>query len=542
MTYRYTFYKIPFSETGIEYPLPEIGNATESLAPYETFEKLGTAAFRENQTEIVITNPEDNAPIDYLLKANYLRVGVVKGSTIDEDTNVNFYWVRDLECLGGLATFPVKVTIAPDDVMTEFFNAPTSNNASIMGRLTQCSENLKNADGKYYPRSGTGIKPFGWFHQITPYDLSYSYTDLASAQYFAIIVGTTDQYGRMRLFVKNDILRKDGPKWVENLSRTHRITYQSPTVPNYSATCEVTNIFVLPARFIPTNILTDDYQCIAYFQDEKGEDDSQRVLLFTEDEDAVFYWSVYISIDPTDDVKPDSVLHFQTPTSSYKIDGDKSNTFEEIGVEQAIQIDFSLPPRGTNTDDFKMLLVGCGVEPINITDDYRIAFSINEAARERAQFGNLYVLKQVSAGIAGLGGAIGGAVSGNYFGAVQSVVGSVESIADTAAETGGPAQIVCNENAINSIFSIYPSPIPNIMENIFKITVDYPILEAYQDTIDYYGYLYNGSPNLTFLTSELKEAFYRFSFCQANNLAGGGQDAQATVENMFVRGVRFKAL
>ena len=539
MTYRFTFYKIPFSETGVEYPLPTVGNPTESLASYKTAEQLTTAAFRENQQNIVFSEPDTDVA-NGILKSNYMRVGVVVApGTIDTDENVAFYWVRDVECLGGVAIPPLNVTIAPDDIMTEFFS---SNNAKIAGRLAQCSLNLTDEDGNFYPRSINAGRPFCWNYQETGLDFAYGYKQEEPESNFLLLVSTTDQYGRMRFFVKKGLLSTDAPQWVENLSRTHRITYTSPSVKTYSATCSVTNIYALPASFIPDDLLTNEYQCDAFYADEKGNDKSERVLLFTESTDAYFEWNINLTFATKSLFVPESIIYIRTPINFYKVIGDKSNNVKITGINGELTLKFSMPQRGTNTDDFQMLLVGAGEEPINIADDYRLSFAINDAAQDRSQFGSLYVFKQISAAIAGLGGAVGGAVSGNYFGAVQSVVGGVETIADNAAATGGPAQIKSSENAINRIFSLYPGPRIDAKQNALSVAILNPNYGAQQKTREYYGYIYDGSPQIEFTAATLQEAFYRFGACSATDLGGGGQDAQATVENLFVRGVRFKAL
>lgn len=541
MTYRFTFYKIPFSETGVEYPLPTVGNPTESFARYKTAELLTTAAFRENQSNIVFSKP-DTIITKGILKSNYMRVGVVVApGTIDTDENVAFYWVRDVECLGGVSVPPLNVTIAPDDIMTEFFSAPASAGAKISGRLSQCSLNLQNADNNFYPRSISAGRPFYWNYSDSGFNFTYSYKNDQPKNDFSLLVSTTDQYGRMRFFVKRGLKYNTAAQEIENLSRTNKITYQTPSVPNYTANCEVTNIFVLPSSFIPSDVLTNDYQCDAFYLNEKGESKNTRVLLFTESETVSFFWSVLLTFPTKNIFTPESVIYLRTPINLYKIVGDKSNAVPITGISGEMSIQFSIPQRGTNTDDFEMLLVGASEEPINITEDFKISFAINEAAQNRAQFGTLYALKQVSAVVGGLGGAIGGAVSGNYFGAVQSIFGGVEAIADSAAAVGGPAQIKSSENAINRIFSLYDIRSP-ATQNCVSILFLEPNYGAQKATRDYYGYIYDGDPQIEFTTSELQEAFYRFKACSAVNLDGGGQGAQATVEALFTRGVRFKAL
>lgn len=150
---RVSFYKIPFSRTGVTYPLPTIGGIYADLESYKIGEIITEKPFNENQTRI--TTP---AMTDALLACNYIRVGRVNPDAETpagaNDTNVSYFWCLDCYRLGTSngedGNTPGVFEIEPDDVMTEFFEGSATEVAgrSIIGRLARCSKLFTDTAGR----------------------------------------------------------------------------------------------------------------------------------------------------------------------------------------------------------------------------------------------------------------------------------------------------------------------------------------------------------------------------------------------------------
>lgn len=520
MTYRYTFYKIPFSETGVEYPLPEIGNATGSLASYKTFEVLGTAPFRENQTELIITDVEEHAPIDYLLKANYLRVGVVKGTTIEEDTNVNFYWVRDLECLGGLSTFPVRVTIAPDDVMTEFFNCNAEQETYVKGKIFQTSSKTQLA-------SLRKEKPYAPPNKITTYDapvFKSFYDD--DVGYCCVLVSIVTQNAFVEtLCIPNVAVRGGagaGTEYLYDIAHALSTVYKIMWASEASENCNVIGLYAVPNDWVPSSSYVKDiYTLVGKLIG--GGDDNIKVSSFSFDSRKTYIRKT-VNIPTSEYIDDTDTLYFVTPSRFISYKGNPTE-----GAHATIFINL---PQGSHCADNISINMQLYDEMYDISNDYAITFATNEEAINKAQFGTLYALRGISTGISAMGGLIGGIVSQNYFAAVQSVAAGAEEIGKLVTAGKAPADLTAAPDAFN----------------MFPLTLGLAYLiinnqkEYVQGTIEQYGYEITGHIYIEIEKSDIDEGFYRFLNADVTGLSGGGQDAQATVENLFVRGVRFKEL
>lgn len=537
MTYRFTFYKIPFSETGVEYPLPTVGNPTASLASYKTAEQLTTAAFRENQSNIVFSEPDTDVA-NGILKSNYMRVGVVVApGTIDTDENVAFYWVRDVECLGGVAIPPLNVTIAPDDIMTEFFS---SNSAKISGRMIRCS--------KLFFDSRVALPRKGFLYNVScdrfPYPYNRYGTEIKQSPGFTITGASTSyQVALICSLTKNDgsvsnyckIL-----KYSDTFSK--ELWYISNAYKIKDKTEEEQNISVLNIYVLHENI-------VRLWLDKMPQQSVQNVTLFTKMQDGsehqtqmitlswyastgstIFSSRFYIFPENDADFDFTDQLYICTPNRFIKYDN---------LVSSALSVELYFAVGSYTADEYSSigeegfnLYLRIENEIYDITDDYKVSFAVNEKAINQAQFQGSTALSAIGSVIGSIGGTIGGVMSGNYFGAVQSVAGGFEGITSMQDAKKTPGSIKsqgaagCNWGAVGA-------------------GIGYLLIKQSQQTdtlASKVGYIYTEAPFVEFTSDEITDDFYKFQTCDAVNLSGGGQDAQATIEALFTRGVRFKAL
>lgn len=518
MTYRYTFYKIPFSETGIEYPLPRNGGATESLAPYRTYEKTGSAAFRENQTELVFTDVEELAPIDVLLSSNYLRIGVVNNNgDISTDTNINFYWVRDLECLGGLVTPPVRVTIAPDDIMTEFFSSKDEQKPIVKGRIVRTSDDN-------FSQRGFPIRKFCSDDSITYEGGILQTNDILTDNTAIVIASLTLSTGSMLLvcyrnahFISNPV--SGGERYLYDIIQTMSNIYAYGGDQGTAYNVSITNITIVPSSWIPDSAFTNGTVKVAYTLPGGGSG-TLNVYTFSYYETHVYEKKYYLEYNTTN---KSNLCYIKTPCGFYKVGIPAYTMSFGIGVY--------ISPGGIGTDNITILLI-LNNELTDITQDYSAAFAVNDKAVKKAQFKQVNAISQISNIIGAVGGVVGGVASGNYFGAVQSLAGGASGIAENAALGKAPAQTKSSGDASNTF------------ENIKGLCVVYILSDSSttDPTTDKYGLPVEITPYVEIEADTITESYYKFSECDVVNLSGGGQDAQATVETLFVRGVRFKSL
>lgn len=517
MTYRFTFYKIPFSETGVEYPLPTVGNPTESLEKYKTIEQITDAQFREKQNQISIAFAGSR-----FSDSNYLRVGTIKkdSAPIDEDLNVSYYWIRDVEFLGSefRTDGPVLITIAPDDIMTEFF---TNQNSTIKGRIAQTTKRVE-INGNYVPRRPVSDIIYERGSQVIPtvkpsFKQSYlRHCQNTSDQYLVVLAITTEKSDMYLLAI--NITNKDGYTLnfgMQVASTAFAIVYNVSDRLNIN----VTKCYILPKSIIG---FTSASSKIIYFTNFQGKEDTVRgYALSAIDPLSIFY--PFENENIPKNLGPEDKLYFLTPNGIYEYEGDPTQN-PPFGV-------LAFAPEDSEGADSPTILGILNGSIFDITEDFSASFATNEEAINRNQFSSLHALQQISTAIGSIGGIVGGVASGNYFGAVQSLAGGVSAIAGNEAAIKKPASVKSSDNAYNIIQEIEG----------FGYYVRYAD-DTTKANANYFGYYIETAPYIEISANNIEEGFYRFSECDAVNLSGGGQDAQATIEALFTRGVRFKSL
>lgn len=510
---RVSFYKIPFSRTGVTYPLPTIGGIYADLESYKIGEIITEKPFNENQTRI--TTP---AMTDALLACNYIRVGRVNPDAETpagaNDTNVSYFWCLDCYRLGTSngedGNTPGVFEIESDDVMTEFFS---SNESIIKGRITRTSDND-------FENRGFPIRKFCADDSIT-----YSGGNLLKAHVLkddtaTVIASLTLNTGDMMLVACRDAYfyskpYESGRRYLYDVINLMSNIYGYGGDQGTAYNASVTNITIVPTSFIGVDAYSQNLYKVAYRLPGGGNSTFgvYRFLYRTNR-----YTHTYELLKTNY-----NLCYIQTPCSFYMAGiPDYNLTFS---------IEINIPPGGIGSDTITISLI-LKNEIIDITQDYSTAFAVNDEAVKKAQFKQVNAIGQISNIIGAVGGVVGGVASGNYFGAVQSLVAGTSGLAENAAIGKAPAQVKSSGDAYNTF------------ETIRGLCAAYVTCdtETTNKTIEKYGLPVETNPYVELPANTITESYYKFAECDAIGLSGGGQNAQATIETMFLRGVRFKSL
>lgn len=521
---RVSFYKIPFSRTGVTYPLPTIGGIYADLESYKIDEIITEKPFNENQTRITTA-----AMTDALLACNYIRVGRVNPDAETpagaNDTNVSYFWCMDCYRLGSSngedGNMPGVFEIEPDDVMTEFFEGSAAEVAGrkVAGRLNRTSKKLSNYAllTGFIPNKEQNIeiKQANSLKSTTPwFYIGYTILAIATAE-----TGTIYGIGRRGF---NALSLNRSIRDFANISSLH--------VSTNAINCTLTGIWVINDDLIDESVLPSSNATIMDYRSEDGSTKQLKVALFgdstigTTGQPQAPIFKKIIFHDETEIIDENKKLYIVTP-----------KRFLEYPYKNNKDIEVSISIQGGNGGrwiDQPAILMYFNGDFIDVSDDFSVSFAVNAAAVERSQFSSLYTLRQISTAIGAIGGAVGGFASGNYFGALQSITGGISSIFDTAAQTKKPADIKTSSNGYAYI-------------NYLLGGVGYVELSPDPTYINYteqYGYNIDNQLYIEIYANTLTEDFYQFASCEVPEVAGGGQNAHATIETMFLRGVRFKAL
>lgn len=525
---RVSFYKIPFSRTGVTYPLPTIGGIYADLESYKIDEIITEKPFNENQTRITTA-----AMTDALLACNYIRVGRVNPDAETpagaNDTNVSYFWCMDCYRLGSSngedGNMPGVFEIEPDDVMTEFFEGTAEEVAerTVAGVLKQST--IADLPGNHFIRSF----PLKKYYQdaVNISDAGTLITGLVTpTNRYTLIFSITDEYGNIFLYADPALTANTIIDDIRKCSAIYQAKAEKSTTESVWINCSVTGIWLIPYDFTAFGVLTNITNRTVrkmHSRDENGGVVEFDAYVFI-DADMTVNYPVTFTSDMTANINPGDDLYIITPKNFYKYTGDPESI-------HTIYISLSIIRSGYMADSPVVQLFMNGTA-YDVTDDYAVPFAINEEALNRSRYNTSYVLKGITSIISAAGGAVGGFASGNYFGAIQSIGSGVESMVDLANVGRNPAQNISENGQLNYFFKI-----KGLGYIVFKLRET-----EYNSYLEKFGYTFENAPYVELSVPDLTEDYYAFTSCEIPVTAGGGQDVQATIETMFLRGVRFKAL
>lgn len=526
MTYRYTFYNIPYMRGGTDVPALNSGDVAETqLEKYFIMEIFSQRQFSEEQVQLVFSEGESLATS----QANYMRVAKTQNTTKKDystDSNVSFWWVDDIQLLGAVnaaGDLAARVTISPDVWLTDFF--AVESNPTINGRIIQTTVTIEDCE-KALP-----ISP-NWNYGVPDTEnmlVEHPPTQLPPTdepEYSVVVFMTTSSNDILGL-ISEPTLASNINTPITYLCSASKITLLDSSgepVPTMEWNVDVVRAFAVPRIFIEN--LTDYTRKYRVSSAPGGISEAYGISSFKNDR----YNVIYQRSKPDDmHWDPMHYLYFGTAKRLIKVDTRAGGG----GVFPALMsISVNAHAYGTDTLSIDLFLNG---EIIDITDDFECDFAVNEKSVAQAQFKSLTALKTISSVIGAAGGVVGGVMSGNYFGAIQSIFGGVGTLSEISEAKKQPATMEQSSgnvvNFINSLGAIY-----------WVYSRDPLNIDIINETLSRYGYIYNEKPMLNYETDTIpRDNFFKYAEVDVYGMTGG-QSAANEVANAFLRGVRLKTL
>lgn len=536
MTYRYTFYNIPYMRGGVDVPALAAGDvAEEKLEQYFIMEIFSSRQFSEEQVQIVLSEGESLASS----KANYLRVAKTQNTAIKDystDTNVSFWWVDDVQLLGAVnaaGDLAARVTISPDVWLTDFFAAESS--PTVTGRIEQTTIEIDDLE-KTPP-----LQPI-WDYGV-PYseNILKEFPPPSNPDYEFCVVVFLSTNANDILGMISDPYSSTNPTLaitVAQISGASKLRIYPKNEENPSPAAEwnvsVIKMYVVPEIFVknlrntgasyryeiessPSGLKTD----VESFSTYSGISSNQYNIVYQTQKPKYMFWD------------PLHYLYFGTPSRLIKVDTRADPDGGTGGNEKAL-MSIAVTSNSFGTESLTITLFING-EIIDISEDFEVDYAVNEAGVAQSQFKSLAALRGISSAVGAIGGFAGGIASGNYFGAVQSLISGASALGDLAKVKKQPAQVK-NENG----------NVPNLLESLGPIYWVYsrsPLnIVAVTNAINSYGYIYEANPVISYESGAIpRDEYFRFAQVDVFGMTGG-QNSAVEISEALLRGVRLKTL
>lgn len=530
MTYRYTFYNIPYMRGGVDVPALNSGDIAETqLEKYFIMEIFSQRQFSEEQVQLVFSEGESLAAS----QANYMRVAKTQNTTQKDystDSNVSFWWVDDVQLLGAInasGDLAARVTISPDVWLTDFFAAPSA--PSIQGRIIQTTVNIGGCEKKppISPNWNYGV-PITENMLVKHPPTQLPPTD--EPEYSVVVFMTTSSNDIIGLISEPTVASNINTPiiYMCSAAKITLLDSSGEPLPTMTWNVDVVRAFAVPRIFIEN--LTDYTRKYKVESAPGGVSEAYGIASYQIDR----YNVVYQRSKP-DGMKWDPLhyLYFGTAKRLIKVDTRADAKGGAGGSDSALMsIAVTASMYGTDTISINLFLNG---EIIDLTDDFECDFAVNEKSVSLSQFKSLTALKSISSVIGAAGGVVGGVMSGNYFGAIQSIFGGIGTFAELEEAKKQPATMEQSSgNVVNFIRSI---------GSIYWVYSRDPLnIDIINEAIERYGYIYEEAPVLKYANNTIpRNEFFKYSEADVYGMTGG-QSAAIEISNAFLRGVRLKTL
>lgn len=528
MTYRYTFYNIPYMRGGTDVPALNSGDVAETqLEKYFIMEIFSQRQFSEEQVQLVFSEGESLSAS----QANYMRVAKTQNTTQKDystDSNVSFWWVDDVQLLGAVnaaGDLAARVTISPDVWLTDFF--ATESNTNISGRIIQTTIEISSCE-KQLPVLPNWNYSYPHIENILLQHPPTEFPITDEPEYCVVVFMTTSSNDILGL-VSDPTLASNITTPLIYLSAAAKITLldnAGDPVESASWNVNVVKAYAVPRIFIEN--LTDKTKVYKVKSAPGGISSAYGIKSFYNER----YNIVYTIGKPNGMVFDEKhYLYFGTAKRLIKVTG-RASGGTPAGYEALASI--SVNAYMYSTDSLSITLF-CNGEIIDITDDFECDFAVNQTSVEQSQFKSLTILKAISSIIGAAGGVTGGVLSGNYFGAIQSIFSGVKSLTEIAAAQKNPATLQQNSgNVVNII---------NSLGAIYWVFSRNPInIDIVDNALNKYGWIYDDNPILNYKNLSIpRDNFFKYSEVDIYGMTGG-QSAAIEIANAFLRGVRLKTL
>lgn len=529
--YRYTFYNLPYSQSGINRPIM-LSGAYSCLKKYIVAEFVSGSVFSETQSSFCVKN-WDQYQADGIDLANYVRIARVsdKGTPLS-DINPSYNWITNVEVCayqyeGGQ---PAIVSIVGDSWVTDFCEVLRGH---IVGRLEQTSNPV--LIGKNRPVS-LPVSASSWGGVSLPSKRAF----LNDTDAYRIVAIVTTEFSNIRGLItsvpqkysQTDPTADDN--LLGNLWDFAGMTGIKPTkggdVP-YNAT--LSKLYVIP-----------EWMCerIEYDEDEYtivpsgiGGDITVRPFLVRN-----YTLPEMLGATDTPDIATEAAdiakkIYLRTPARFIEVPHDTAPSEGATNTNVRVYMSYSSSgynrESGAQGDDELSIYALIDGNFYDISADFETPFAVNEEALKLSQNKISTAIKAAANVIGAVGGVVGGVASGNYFGAVQAGVGGVAGLSEnydiqrqpaTAKGSGSVLTMLMCEHCTLQFVEV---PATN-RDEINAAVEEFGYIMKVPQTVDMCDYL-----------PEMAGHFYRMSNVSVYGFSGGSVAAEE-IKAIFERGVR----
>lgn len=532
--YRYTFYKLPYSQSGINRPIMLSGTYS-CLKKYIVAEFISDAVFSETQSSFCVKNWDQyqEGGIDL---ANYVRIARLseKGTPLS-DINPSYNWITNVEICayqyeGGQ---PAIVSIVGDSWVTDFCEVLRGH---IVGRLEQTSNPV--LIGKNRPVS-LPVSASSWGGVSLPSKRAF----LNDTDAYKIVAIVTTEFNNILGLITSALQKysQTDPTANDNLlvnlwdfAGMTGIKETSGAGATYNAT--LSKLYVIPEWMCSRVEYADTEYTIV--PNGIGGDIVVRpffVRNYTLPEVFGGTDAPEIATEAADIAKK---IYFRTPSRFIEVPHDTAPSKGATNTNVRVFMSYSSSEYGGNGraqgDDELSIYAIIDGNFYDISADFETPFAVNDEALKLSQNKTSTAIKAVANVIGAVGGVVGGVASGNYFGAVLAGAGGVAGLSEnydiqrqpaTAKGSGSVLSMLMCEHCTLQFVEV---PATN-MDEINAAVEEFGYIMKVPQTVDMCDYV-----------PEMAGHFYRMSNVSVYGFSGGSVAAEE-IKSIFERGVRVVA-
>lgn len=532
--YRYTFYKLPYSQSGINRPI--MLSATYScLKKYIVAEFVSESVFSETQSSFCVKN-WDQYQAGGIDLANYVRIArLSETGTPLSDINPSYNWITNVEICayqyeGGQ---PAIVSIVGDSWGTDFCEVLRGH---IVGRLEQTSNPV--LIGKNRPVS-LPVSASSW-GETSPLSKRAFWSDTDAYRIVAIVTTESNNIRGLITFVTQKYSQTD-PTADDNLlgnlwdfAGMTGIKETSGAGSTYNAT--LSKLYVIP-EWMCTHIKYDEDE-YTIVPNGIGGDIVVRPFLVRNYTLPVMLGKVDAPDIATEAADIAKKIYLRTPSRFIEIPHDTAPSDGATNTNVQVFMSYSSSgyngKSGAQGDDELSIYALIDGNFYDISADFETPFAVNDEALKLSQNKTSTAIKAIANVIGAVGGVVGGVASGNYFGAVQAGVGGVAGLSEnydiqrqpaTAKGSGSVLSMLMCEHCTLQFVDV---PATN-KDEINAAVEEFGYIMKVPQTVDMCDYL-----------PEMAGHFYRMSNVSVYGFSGGSVAAEE-IKAIFERGVRVVA-
>lgn len=532
--YRYTFYKLPYSQSGIKRPI--MLSATYScLKKYIVAEFISESVFSETQSSFCVKN-WDQYQADGIDLANYVRIARVSDNgTPLSDINPSYNWITNVEICayqyeGGQ---PAIVSIVGDSWVTDFCEVLRGH---IVGRLEQTSNPV--LIGKDRPVSlpvsasswgGSGLPSKRAFLNDTDAYRIVAIVTTEANNIKGLITTVTQKYSQTDPTADDNLL---GNLW-DFAGMTGIKPTSGGNVP-YNAT--LSKLYIVP-EWMCTRVEYDEDEYTIVPSGIGGAITVRPFLVrsYTLPEMLGATDAPDIATEAADIAKK---IYLRTPSRFIEVPHDTAPSNGATNTDVRVYMSYSSSgyngKSGAQGDDELSIYALIDGNFYDISADFETPFAVNDEALKLSQNKTSTAIKAVANVIGAVGGVVGGVASGNYFGAVLAGAGGVAGLSENYDIQRQPA----TAKGSGSVLSML------MCEHCTLQFVDVPATNADEinAAVDEFGYIMKipQTVDMCDYLPEMAGHFYRMSNVSVYGFSGGSVAAEE-IKAIFERGVRIVA-